>query len=494
MSSVIEWLADSLFAGSIVMLIVMFIRGVILRRMPRRYAYLLWAVVAVRLICPVSIRSPLSVFSYVPEVKIVQEHSLQGKNTNQISMDSNSTAVSDKHQNQETEQAVPFSEAYRIDSSEMQNSDVTERADNSVSSYGNTGTQEQIKTKEAEQHISVEENSANAPSVTQETANDGVGTSPLLFILFLIWIIGVGVFLLKSVIDCVKLHKRLRTAVKLEKGVYESDQIDTPFVKGIIRPRIYIPFRLTEQERACILTHEKHHIRRGDPIFKLFATALLAMFWFHPLVWVSYRLMVRDMEMSCDEYVLTHETNDIRASYSTLLLAFATNRRIIDGVLFFGENDTKQRVKHIMRFRKRHVALGIIAIFVIAISTCTLVTAAGTRIRNPYTQEYKPGQGNIKGNVDVEKYMSIDSRFEIGAAADGYAVFKDPDNAYDALVEKYAEGIWLIQKEFNLLPLTRTNYDSYGVYGWQTTTGTEEQQEQAAFVSSFIDIYENSFE
>ena len=257
MSSVIEWLADSLFAGSIVMLIVMFIRGVILRRMPRRYAYLLWAVVAVRLICPVSIRSPLSVFSYVPEVKIVQEHSLQGKNTNQISMDSNSTAESD------------------------------------------------------------EENSANAPSVTKETANDGVGTSPLLFILFLIWIIGVGVFLLKSVIDCVKLHKRLRTAVKLEKGVYESDQIDTPFVMGIIRPRIYIPFRLTEQERACILAHEKHHIRRGDPIFKLFATALLAMFWFHPLVWVSYRLMVRDMEMSCDEYVLTHETNDIRASYST---------------------------------------------------------------------------------------------------------------------------------------------------------------------------------
>ncbi|MCR4605936.1 MAG: M56 family metallopeptidase [Eubacterium sp.] len=75
MSSVIEWLADSLFAGSIVMLIVMFIRGVILRRMPRRYAYLLWAVVAVRLICPVSIRSPLSIFNYVPEVKIVQEHS-----------------------------------------------------------------------------------------------------------------------------------------------------------------------------------------------------------------------------------------------------------------------------------------------------------------------------------------------------------------------------------------------------------------------------------
>ena len=376
MSTVIEWLADSLVAGSIVMMIVMLIRGVILRKMPRRYAYLLWAVVAIRLVCPVSIESPLSVFNYVPEVKLVQKHSAQSDTMTSTDMDSKSDTISNG-------QTSPFSEAYRADGMETKHAGDAifagnmDQDDNKKSALSDQETREETSTQEDGHRESVTEKTAIFPSITQETATDAVGAAPLMLILFLLWALGVGVFLMKNVIDGVKLRKRLCTAVKLEKGVYESDMIDTPFVKGIIRPRIYIPFRLSDQEKACILAHEKHHIRRGDPFFKLIATVLLAVFWFHPLVWVSYRLMVRDMEMSCDEYVLTHEANDIRASYSTLLLAFATNRRLVDGVLFFGENDTKQRVKHIMGFKKKHVALGLIAILVVVMtSACTLTGKA----------------------------------------------------------------------------------------------------------------------
>ena len=111
MSTVIEWLADSLVAGSIVMMIVMLIRGVILRKMPRRYAYLLWAVVAIRLVCPVSIESPLSVFNYVPEVKLVQKHSAQSDTITSSDMDSKSDTISNG-------QTSPFSEAYRADGME----------------------------------------------------------------------------------------------------------------------------------------------------------------------------------------------------------------------------------------------------------------------------------------------------------------------------------------------------------------------------------------
>ena len=382
MSTVIEWLADSLVAGSIVMMIVMLIRGVILRKMPRRYAYLLWAVVAIRLVCPVSIESPLSVFNYVPEVKLVQKHSAQSDTITSSDMDSKSDTISNG-------QTSPFSEAYRADGMETKHAGDAVFAgnmdpdENKESALSDQETREETSTQEDGHRESVTEKTAIFPSITQETATDAAGVAPLMLILFLLWALGVGVFIMKNVIDGVKLHKRLRTAVRLEKGVYESDMIDTPFVKGIIRPRIYIPFRLSEQERACILAHEKHHIHRGDPIFKLFATVLLAVFWFHPLVWVSYRLMVRDMEMSCDEYVLTHEANDIRASYSTLLLAFATNRRIVDGVLFFGENDTKQRVKHVLGFKKKHMALGLIAILVVVLtSACTLTgRAAGESLK-----------------------------------------------------------------------------------------------------------------
>ena len=116
------------------------------------------------------------------------------------------------------------------------------------------------------------------------------------------------------------------------------------------------------------------------------------------------------------------------------------------------------------------------------------------KVKNPATQEYKAGTGNIQGNVDVDKYLKIDQRFEIGADKNGMAVFKDPHKAYQAPTEKYTAGINLIQKEFDLEDLSETSYEAYKIYGGQVETGTEEEKSQANFVSRFFDIYENSFE
>ena len=116
------------------------------------------------------------------------------------------------------------------------------------------------------------------------------------------------------------------------------------------------------------------------------------------------------------------------------------------------------------------------------------------RVKSPATQEYIAGTGNIKGNVDVEKYLKIDQRFEIGADKNGMAVFKDPHKAYQALIEKYSDGISLIQKEFDLEDLSENSYEFYKTYGGQVETGTPEEKDQALFVSKFFDIYENSFE
>lgn len=114
-------------------------------------------------------------------------------------------------------------------------------------------------------------------------------------------------------------------------------------------------------------------------------------------------------------------------------------------------------------------------------------------IDNPYTQEYVVGQGNIVGEVDVEYFIKLDERFAIGAAKNGMAVFKNPFEAYQALTEKYAAGIAVIKREFLLSKLSYKNYQDYKTYGWQVTIGTEEEKEQAKFVSKFLDIYENSF-
>lgn len=110
-----------------------------------------------------------------------------------------------------------------------------------------------------------------------------------------------------------------------------------------------------------------------------------------------------------------------------------------------------------------------------------------------YSQEYIIGQNNIKGEVDTQYFSSKGKEFEIGANKYGYAVFKNPIKALKKLKTDYRDGLRVIQKEFNLFPINKLNYKSYGIYGWQVTTGSKEEKEQSNFISSFIDIYENSF-
>ena len=123
-----------------------------------------------------------------------------------------------------------------------------------------------------------------------------------------------------------------------------------------------------------------------------------------------------------------------------------------------------------------------------------LLLVSCSSVRHPYTQEYHAGQGSIKGNVDTDDFLRRDKRFEIGADKDGNAVFKDPANAYKALLENYVEGLDLIQSEMKLEPVSQNNYQDYETFGWQVTSGTEAAREQAQFVSRFFDIYENSFD
>ena len=112
---------------------------------------------------------------------------------------------------------------------------------------------------------------------------------------------------------------------------------------------------------------------------------------------------------------------------------------------------------------------------------------------NPWVREYVPGEEGVVGSVDRERFESVSADFAIGADRDGRAVFKDPDKAFDTFRRLYADGIALIRREFSLRPLSRRNMGDYKTYGWQVTGGDPEARDQAVFVSSFLDIYENSF-
>lgn len=147
-------------------------------------------------------------------------------------------------------------------------------------------------------------------------------------ILAIIWVIGIMAFFIYESVSWMKLKKQVSQAVKYRDSIYECDQISTPFVMGIWKPRIYIPFRLSEEERKYVLLHEQYHMKRKDYLVKFFAVILLTVYWFRPLIWIAFWGMSRDMEMSCDEKVLQEMGETVKANYSDSLLAFAVGRKI----------------------------------------------------------------------------------------------------------------------------------------------------------------------
>lgn len=169
----------------------------------------------------------------------------------------------------------------------------------------------------------------------------------------ILWCMGIATLLTYSIFSYIRVKRKVDGAVFLDKNIYECDNISSPFVLGIIKPKIYIPFRMNKQEREYILCHEEHHIRRLDHIVKPLSFLLLTVYWFNPLVWIAYLSMCRDMEMSCDEKVLSDMGMSIKKDYSMSLLSFSTKSRFLAASpLAFGESAVKRRVKNVLNFKK----------------------------------------------------------------------------------------------------------------------------------------------
>lgn len=168
-----------------------------------------------------------------------------------------------------------------------------------------------------------------------------------------LWLAGVAALLLYSVLGLAKLKRNLRPAQEAESGVYEVQGLETAFVLGLLKPKIYLPCGLSAEEREYILLHERTHLRRGDHLIKLAAFAALCVHWFNPLVWMAFLLSTQDMEMSCDEAVIAKLGSGVKKAYSGSLLSLAAGKRILRATpLAFGEGDTKIRIKNVLNYKK----------------------------------------------------------------------------------------------------------------------------------------------
>lgn len=195
----------------------------------------------------------------------------------------------------------------------------------------------------------------------------GASANPLQVLLPIaaaLWMLGAAAMLLWALVSWLSLRKRVREAVRLEENVYECE-IASPFVLGLFRPRIYLPFSLENGERELVLAHERAHITAGDHIIKPLGWLLLAAHWYNPLVWIAYALFCRDIELACDERVVRGLSLSDRADYSQALLDLSRPRGGVRACpLAFGESSVKGRVKSVLSYKKPAFWLVLLAVVV----------------------------------------------------------------------------------------------------------------------------------
>lgn len=216
-----------------------------------------------------------------------------------------------------------------------------------------------------------------------------------------LWSVGVGLMAAWGLWSLLRLKGRLREAVPLDRNVWECDGLDTAFVLGLVRPQIYLPSGLTAREREFVLLHEGHHVRRLDHLWKLAAFGALCVHWFNPAVWLAFWLAQKDMEMSCDEAVLKKMEQDRRCDYSQTLLRVSSGRRWTAAMpLAFGEGNVKERVKHVLNWKKPRMWVSVVCGMV---CVALLVACGGNPAVEITEPEETPGREETRTQEDLER-------------------------------------------------------------------------------------------
>ncbi len=327
--------------ASVVIIFVLLLRLLLLKS-PKVISYALWSPVLFRLLCPVSIESGFSLFSLLGTP--VAEY---GTITNRIAY-------------------IP------IDLVHTENPSITLP----VPAIGELINQ-------------------SLPQGVEQLVADPL-EAPMAILTY-VWVVGVMVMAIYTIVSFLNLHKKLLIVSRLRDNIYLADEITSPFVMGLFQPKIYLPSSLSKQEHPYIILHEQHHIRRWDHIIKALAYVALCIHWFNPLVWIAFTTASKDMEMSCDEAVVKKMGDGVLADYTASLLSLATGKHFVAGIpLAFGESDTKERIHNLANWKKPTV-------WVILLGTVVCIVTAICLLTNPkYTLTAEDALLQLENNVVYE--------------------------------------------------------------------------------------------
>jgi len=402
--------------ASILILAVMILRR-ILRRTPRWMVCLLWGVVALRLLCPIQVESPLS----LQPTWTRNIHGIMAK------VDQNLLAKPVKHSVEAEELSGQLEkEIHEMDNSFGQAQKIASEAGNAFNLIGNPSGEGENSSPQME----YEKDQPNG--VKNRTAMGWVRDNWVLAL----WLIGTCLMLCHAVVCFLPLRWSLRFAVRkydsnLGTYFYESDAIADPFILGIARPKIYLPAGLCDSAREHILRHELAHLARGDYAWKPLGFLLLSVYWHFPLCWAGYYLFCRDMELACDEKVIRRMSRESRAEYCQVLLQMCAKRRsILASPVAFGEVGAGYRIRAILDYRmpKLHNLVASIILGTVACA-CLLTSPEGSasgdkdfdgiigRLINPEqkTMDLSEGlssKGIMKlGDVEARHFLEYDALF-----------------------------------------------------------------------------------
>ena len=310
--------------GSLFVFAVMLVR-ILFCKAPKWLLCLLWGVVALRLICPISIESS---FSLVPE-PLASGQMLQDVGSNYVG---------------EVEILYETNAGY---------SNAIEAGRQPL--YSPAGY-----------YVEIEKDSLEAPKTVENTVYP---------ILSWVWLAGMAVMLAYTAISYVLLKQKMAEATRLRENIWQCEQVDSPFVLGILKPRIYLPYQISILDMENVIAHERAHIRRKDHWWKPIGFLLLSVHWFNPVMWVAYILLCRDIEAACDEKVIRHMQKEEMRAYSTALLHCSVHRRRIAACpLAFGETGVKERITRVMHYKKPGFWIVLAAVLVCAVVAVCFLT------------------------------------------------------------------------------------------------------------------------
>lgn len=348
----IQFLTMSLSASLIVGIV--FILRLLLKKSPKWITVLLWAVVAVRLICPFT---PESSLSLIPES--ISNGDFVAQWTDEYI----------KPVSVFTEDEVWYDAAV-------------------------TNGREPISDGNGGHYVVTNYDQLGEPYTVKNT---------VIPVLSILWIAGMITLLIYTVISYVKLRKKIDTAVLLRDNIYQSENVISPFVLGIIKPKIYLPFNMSEDSIQNVIAHEQAHIKRKDYLWKPLGFLILTVYWFNPVMWLAYVLLCRDIELACDEKVVKDFDNEQKADYSEALLSCSVNRRIIAACpLAFGEVGVKNRVKSVLNYKKP-------AFWVIVVAIVASIVTAVCFLTNPKDNANK--NEIIDGNYQISDEVYCNGSF-----------------------------------------------------------------------------------